>query len=112
MAIVRFDAIRTINEAAITSSFAVFGAVINHNWRTLKVTNNTDGDMFISFDGTTINMFVPKNGFTLYDFSTNSPPLSETDNLLIGLGTQVYIKYSTAPSTGDVWMEGMYSKGD
>ncbi len=76
-----------------------------------KITNNTDGDMLISFDGTTDNLFVPGYGFTLYDLSTNAPNIQDSDSFVMQIGTQFYIKYNTAPTTGDVWVEGLYAQG-
>jgi hypothetical protein len=77
-----------------------------------KITNTTNANMLISFDGTTDNLIVPAGSFTLYDLSTNAPPLSEVDNLVLGINTQFYLKYSTAPTSGSVYLEGIYAKGD
>lgn len=112
MAVVRADTIRTKASGSITGSYTTLGAALAHNWRVFKITNNTDGNMLISFDGSTDNLFVPASSFTLYDLSTNAPPLSEVDNLVLGVGTQFYVKSSTAPTTGDIWVEGLYAKGD
>lgn len=112
MAVLRVDAIRSISSGSISGSYATVGSAIAHNWRMFKITNNTDGDMLFSFDGSTDNIFVPAFGFTLYDVSTNVPPLAEFDNLVIGVGTQFYIKQSTAPTQGAVWIEGLYAKGE
>ena len=112
MAIVRADAIRTLAAASITGAYATLGAPLTHNWRTFKVTNMTDGDILISLDGTTDNFFVPAGGFTLYDLSTNSPPISELDNFVMGINSQFYVKANTATTTKDVWLEGIYAKGE
>lgn len=112
MAVARADSLRTVAYGSITGSYAALGATLAHNWRMFKITNNTNGDILISFDGTTDNLFVPGNSFTLYDLSTNAPPLAEVDNLVLGVGTQFYIKQSTAPSSGNVWVEGIYAKGE
>lgn len=111
MAVARADSLRTIAFGDISGSFAAVGTPIQHNWRVFKITNNTDGDMILSFDGTTDNLFVPKNSFTLYDLSTNAPPVSQVDNLVLALQTQFYVKQSTAPTSGDVWIEGFYVRG-
>lgn len=111
MSILRVDAYRTKNFAMITASYTTVGAAVEHNWRAFRITNNTNGDMIFSLDGTTNNLFVPANSFVLYDISTNSTPLSVTDNLLVQLGTQFYVKYSTVPTAGDVYIEGIYAQG-
>lgn len=112
MAIIRADSLRTLAFGGISGTYATVGAALAHTWRMFRVTNNTNGDLFISFDGTTDNLFVPASSFVLYDLSTNAPPISETDNLVLGIGTQFYAKQSTAPSSGSVWIEGLYAKGE
>lgn len=111
MAVVRFDAMRTVANGSITGSFVALGAALTNNWRIFKITNNTDGDMIFSFDSTTNNLFVPANSFTLYDLATNAVNVNESDSFVMQLGTQFYIKYNTAPTTGDVWVEGIYARG-
>lgn len=112
MAILRVDALRSVVAGSITSSYTTLGTAITHLWRAFRVINNTDGDLLISFDGTTDNLFVPKGSFVLYDITANASPPSLNDNFLMGIGTQFYVKYSTAPSTGAVWVEGIYAKGE
>ena len=111
MAVARVDAILTKASGSITNSYTTIGSALTHNWRIFKITNNTDGNMLFSFDGTTDNIFVPAYGFTLYDLSTNAPPVSETDTFVLALNTQFYVKYNSAPTTGSVWIEGVYARG-
>ncbi len=111
MAVVRLDALRTKNNASITNSYTTLGTPLTKNWRIFKITNNTDGDMLISFDGTTDNIFVPAFSFTLYDLSTNAVNVQDSDWFVMQIGTQIYVKYSTVPTQGDVWVEGVYSTG-
>ena len=112
MAVVRVDTIRSKAAASVTGSYTTLGSALTHSWRVFKITNNTDGDLLFSFDGTTDNLFCPMGSFVLYDLSTNAPPLSEVDNLVLGVGTQFYVKTSTAATSGDVWIEGLYAKGE
>lgn len=111
MAVARADSIRTLAFGGISGTYAAVGAILTQNWRIFKITNNTDGDLFISFDGTTDNLFIPAMSFTLYDLSTNAPPISESDNFVLALNTQFYAKQSTAPSTGSLYIEGIYARG-
>lgn len=113
MAVARADSLRSVAFGSITGSYIVLGAALAHAWRIFKITNNTDADMLISFDGSTDNLFVPAGSFTLYDLSTNAPPLSEVDNLVLGLQTQFYVKRNgVAPTTGSIYLEGIYARGD
>jgi len=83
MAVVRFDALKTKAFGAITASYTTFGTPISKNLRVLKITNNTNGDMLVSFDGTTDNVFIPANGFVLYDFATNALNVQDSDWFVI-----------------------------
>lgn len=107
----RFDVLRTKGHAAITGSYTTLGAVLAFNWRLFKIVNNTDGDMFFSLNGTDDNLFVPAGSFTLYDLSTNAQNVQDTDGLVMALKSQFYIRYSTAPTSGDVWLEGIFAGG-
>lgn len=112
MAILRIDAYKTIGFAAITGAFGVVGTPLEHNWRAFRIVNATDGDMIFSLDGTTNNLFVPANTFVLYDISTNSAPLNNIDRLVFGINSQFYVKQSTAATTGSIYIEGIYSRGE
>jgi hypothetical protein len=111
MAVARFDALRTVAAGSITGSYAALGAPMAYNMRILKITNSTDGNLFISFDGTTDNDFVTAGGFVLYDFSTNANNVSNSDSFVLATNTQLYVKYSSVPSTGAVWATGIYARG-
>lgn len=112
MSIVRFDAYKTLNYTGISGSYATVGSVVGHNWRAACITNNTDGDLAFSADGTTDNLFIPSFSFRLYDFSTNAPPVAVSDNLVIGINTQFSVRYITAPTQGNVYIEGIFAKGE
>lgn len=111
MAVARFDALKSLAFGGISAVYAPVGTVVNQNWRMFCITNNTDGDLFISADGTTDNFFIPALSFRLYDLSTNAQPLAASDNFVIGIGTQFYTRYSTAPSSGSIYIEGVYARG-
>ena len=112
MAIVRADSLRSLAFGGISGSYAAVGSAIAHNWRMFRITNATQGNMFFSLDGTTDNFFIPAGGFLLYDLSTNTPPVSEVDNFVLQVGTTFYVKQSTAPTSGAVYIEGLYAKGE
>lgn len=111
MAVVRVDAIRTKASGVITNAYTTCGSALTKNWRMFKISNNTDGDMLFSLDGTTNNIFVPAFSFTLYDLATNAANVQDSDWFVMQIGSQFYVKYSTAPTGGDVWIEGIYSSG-
>lgn len=111
MAVARADSIRTLAFGGISGSYAAVGSAIAYNWRIFRITNGTNGDLFISFDGSTDNLFLPASSYVLYDLSTNAAPISESDNFVLAVGTQFYAKQSTAPTSGSVYIEGFYARG-
>lgn len=111
MAVARADTLRTLAYTGISGTYATVGTPITKNWRTFKITNNTNGDLFISFDGTNNNLFIPANSFTLYDLSSNGPNSQQIGEMVVSIGTQIYAKQSTAPTSGAVWVEAFYVQG-
>lgn len=106
-----FDTLRTVAFGSITNSYAVLGSALTKNFRVLRIVNNTNGDMFLSTDGTNNQIFVPAGSFVLYDLSTNSQNIAQSDGLSLKIGTQFYVKYSTAPTSGAIYIEGIYTMG-
>lgn len=111
MAIVRFDAIRSKAAGSITNSYTTIGSALTRNWRITRIINDTDGDILISADGTTDNLYLPAGSFVLYDFATNAVSVNESDWFVTEIGTQFYVKYTSAPTSGSVYIEGVYSTG-
>lgn len=109
MAVAHFDTLRSLAFGGISGTYANLGTALTTNARMFKLTNGTNGDIFVSLDGTNNHMFLPAGSFTLYDLSTNSPPIAVTDNLVLAIGTQFRVKQSTAPNTGAVYLETISS---
>ncbi len=109
MAVARFDTIRTLAFGGISGTYAVVGTPIMNNWREFRIVNATNGDIFISADGVNDNFFLPANTFLLWDLSTNAP-INENDNFALSLQTQFFARQSTAPTSGAVYIEGIYAR--
>jgi hypothetical protein len=116
---VRVDVLRVVANGSISANYVAFGSAFGHRTRMIKVTNNTNGDLFIGFnslitapasDGTGDNDFVPAGGFVLYDFTSNSEVSSSP--FVFEKGTQVWVRQSTAPTTGSVYLTCVYGKGE
>lgn len=110
MAVLRVDAYKSLAFSSITASFVAVGSAVSENWRAFRVLNTCDTDMIISLDGTANNLYLPANSFVLWDISANADPENVNDNLLIGINTQFYAKYVSAPSSGAVIVEGIYAR--
>jgi hypothetical protein len=106
---VRFDGYRSLAFGSVGATYTALGTPTTHLMRILKIVNNTNADLNISFDGTTNNDFVPANSFVLYDFETNS---STDYDFFLALSTQLYVNYNTgAPTSGSVYAVMVYGKG-
>lgn len=104
--LVQFEALRSLAEASISGTYAKVGGALAYPSRMLVITNNTDGDMFFSIDGTNNYIFVPKYSGRVYDWNTNR--LNVDQMFVFAAGTQFWVKYSSAPSTGSVYIETVY----
>jgi hypothetical protein len=102
------DAYRTLGHAAISGSYAAVGTQFTHMARVFCLTNNTDGDMIFSTDGATAQLFVAASSYKLFDLMTNK----ELSSPFFLPPTQWYVKQSTAPSKGDVYVEEIYGQGE
>ena len=105
----RFDAVRSIDFGSITPNFAKLGTPFEHAMRVLHFINNTDGDMAISFDGIIFNTPILADSFSLYDLTAQQ---DVNEQFRYEVGTQIYIKYLTAPTTGTFYLAAIYGKGE
>ena len=104
--VVKFEAVRTLAFGSISASYAAVGTVTLYPARLVCITNNTNGDMYFSLDGSTNMLFVAKTSFKLFDFNTNRYNSDQT--FVLQTGSQFYVKQVTAPSAGDVYIEVIY----
>jgi hypothetical protein len=107
--IVRVDAYRTVAFGSISGTYAALGTPFTHPMRLIKIVNTCDTAMNISFDGTTNNDFIPAGSFALYDLTANQETQS---GFYFQIGTQVYVKQATAPSSGAVYLIALYGQGE
>ncbi len=111
MAVARFDEIRELAFGGISGTYAVVGAPLDFNWREFRILNTTNAGVFISADGTTDNFYLPANSFLLWDLSANAQPVNVTDTFVLAINTQFYARSSGSPSSGSVYIEGIYARG-
>lgn len=103
---VLFDTLRQIAYSSIGSSFTAVGTPLTVNGRIICFTNTTDKDVYVSTDGSTNMLRIASGGFKLFDLETNK---SSTGDNLMPIGTQFYVAYVAAPSSGEFWIEVIYS---
>lgn len=106
---VAFEAVRELDFGDISGTYAALGTPLTDNTRLITLSNSTNEELYISFDGTTDHMRIANNSFKLLDLSANKV---RDDGLFIAAGTQVYVKeVSSTPTSGSVWMEIMHAEG-
>lgn len=103
---VQIEALRSLAHGSISGNYAAVGSAFANQCRIVCFTNNTDGDMIFSLDGSTDNLFIAKGSFKLFDLTTNKLGLQNI--FALPVGTQIYVKQSTSPSTGSVYVEVIY----
>jgi hypothetical protein len=105
---VSIDPIRSLAEASIGSTYSALGTAFTEPVRLLVVVNNTDGDMFVSDDGVNNKMFVSAGTTRVLDLTTNR---THRDQIWVfPKNTQFYIKYSTMPTKGAVYLEAYWGQ--
>jgi hypothetical protein len=109
--IAEIDPLRSLAFGSISGTYAAVGIAFTHPVRVICITNNTDGDMVFSNDGITDKLFLAKGSFKLFDLNTNHDG-GLNQGLKIRVGTVMYVKQVSAPTTGSVYIENIYAFGD
>jgi hypothetical protein len=103
------EPLRSLAFGSISGTYAAIGTPTDFPTRLICFTNNTDGDLLFSRDGSTDELFIAAGSFKLFDISTNHRPVNQ-DDFVFSIGTQWYVKQSTAPTEGSVYIEVMYAE--
>ena len=105
---VTIDTLRSLAFGSISGSYAAVGTSFTHPVRLMCITNNTDADMLFSTDGVNDMLFIPSQSFKLFDLATNRALLGNI--WCFPVGTQIYVKQSTAPTSGSVYFECLWGE--
>ena len=92
---IKDEAIREIAAATVTGTYQVLGGVFTRDAFRLWITNNTNGDIYLSTDGVTNMKKLPATSGRALDDKTN--------DMFRKQGTQWYIKYDVAPGAASGW---------
>lgn len=103
---VKFETLRTLAFGSISGTYANVGTVTAHPWRIFYVTNATDEDMIFSVNGGVTDHFVVPSGQTL---SMDAAANGFNNNEYLPQGTQFAVKQVAAPSSGSVYVAGVYT---
>ena len=68
---IKFNPLINFNAASLTGSYVAFGS-FTYPCRIMHIVNDSDEDVYVSFDGgTTDHLFIKAGSYLLYDFGTN-----------------------------------------
>lgn len=104
---IRYETLRSLAFGGISGAYAAVGTAFANPVRMLKLTNGTDADMFVSFDGSNNMDIVPARTSQIYDYGSNK---ADTGGVLDqSLGDRVYIKQVSAPTSGTFYVTVIYA---
>lgn len=106
--IAEIDTLRSLGFASISGAYAPVGSAFAFPVRLICITNNTNGDMIFSNDGSTDKLFIAKSSFKLFDITANKA--LKDSYWSFPVGTRFYVKQSTAATSGSVYIECIYAK--
>jgi hypothetical protein len=101
--VIKIDLLRSEVYTGISGSYVAVGVPFVFPVRLICFTNNTDGDMILSDDGVHDKLFIPAASFKLFDVTTNRN--GNSPSLCFQTYTQFYVKQSTVPTKGAVYIE-------
>ena len=107
--IAKCDVLRTLGFASIAATYTPVGGPQVYQARIICFTNTTNEDMIFSMDGVTDELIVAAGGFKLFDITTNHRPVNQ-DDFCFAIGTQWYVRYNVAPTSGSVYIEIVYAQ--
>lgn len=108
---VAIEPIRTLGFASISGTYAAVGTPLVHPIRIIVFTNFTNGILFISDDGVNDKLIVAASSFKLFDLDTNRDG-GVNEQFKLAIGTQLYVRQSTAPTSGSFYIECLYASGE
>lgn len=92
---VGYEALRTVAGSAVTASYAAIGSALASKSELLMFINTLDGDVMISFDGTTDHLWLPS--------STSLTLNLATIDAVIPSATTIYVKDGdSGPTAGQL----------
>lgn len=106
--LIAYETIRSLAFGGISGVYAAVGSPFSNPVRIIKVTNLTDANLLISFNGIDTVDIVAANGFYLYDYGSNKADAGGV--LEQSLGKRLYVRQeSTAATSGSVYVTIIYA---
>jgi len=104
---VAWEPLRTLAFGGISGTYAGVGGTLDNPAHQIVVENETDVDVFGSFNGITDHLFIPSGQARIYDFTSNKGP---GGGFYLAQGARLYIRDNGTPaSSGAVYLEVIYA---
>jgi hypothetical protein len=105
---IEFEDLRSLAFGGISGTYAAVGLPFANPIRLLKISNFTDANLLISFNGIDNKDVVAANGFCLYDYCSNRA--EQAGYLDQPAGKRLYVKQeSGAATSGSVYVTVIYA---
>lgn len=109
---VTFETLRQATPAQIGATYAAIGTALLHDCRIIQLTNASDGDVLISFDGVNdhVHLAASTAGPASYrQFNWTENQVEVNEGFFLAKGTIIYVKDGTSPpANGNVIVEVIY----
>lgn len=105
---IRYENLRSLAFGSISGAYAGVGAAFANPVRILKITNTTDADLLVSFDGINDKDIIAASSAWIHDYGSNKADVG--GQLDQSFGERVYVKESSgAPTLGSVYVTVIYA---
>lgn len=99
------EELRSIDSASINGTLQIVGSTFTKPIILLKLVNDSDTAVTVSYDGVTDHDYVPANGFALYDANANR--YRDNGGMQFDVGSGVYVRGSAG--TGNFYVVTFYA---
>ncbi len=104
----RPETLRSLAFGSISGAYAAVGAVLANPIISYKISNDTDANLLISYDGVNDHEFVASNSFVLFDTGANKSNRGE--GLYLSQGDRIFVKQEVgAASSGTVYFSAYFA---
>ncbi len=104
----RPETLRTLAFGSITANYVAVGAVLANPISSYKISNDTDVNLLISYDGVNDHEFIASNSFILFDIGANKSTRAE--GLFLSQGDRIFVKQEVgAASSGTVYFSAYFA---
>lgn len=104
---IRYENLRTIDFGDILTTYVLVGAPFQNPVRMMKIVNETDQGIFISFDGIDDKDYVPATSGQIYDYCSNKA--DSAGSLEQSAYTRIYVRSAATPTSGSVYVTIIYA---